>query len=141
MARRLLQAGFVDGAVFHSYHAFECVLSAYIARSGYNVPPEGRIAQQGKGRLHYPSPSGGFDDPGAHKARLKLFGELGDPSKPYYSRYRAMMRYLSVDFRNKALYYDRTRRRLPQHEYTANFATLFLQEVHDFAREVRSEIH
>jgi HEPN domain-containing protein len=30
MAARLLDSGFADGAVFHTYHAYECVLSAFV---------------------------------------------------------------------------------------------------------------
>lgn len=34
-------AEFADGAIFHTYHAYECVLSAFIAAHNYPVPPEG----------------------------------------------------------------------------------------------------
>ncbi len=41
MASRLLDSGFPNGAIFHTCHAYECVLSAFIAAHGYPVPPEG----------------------------------------------------------------------------------------------------
>jgi len=57
MASRLLDSGFADGATFHAYHAYECVLSSFIAAHGYLVPPEGwtKITRpSGKAVLVYP---------------------------------------------------------------------------------------
>src|SRR5438270_9855049 len=72
MASRLLRAGFADGAIFHTYHAYECVLSALIAAHGHPVPPEGWTTittPSGRTVSLYPSPSGGIPDRSAHRAR------------------------------------------------------------------------
>lgn len=61
MASRLLDSGFADGASFHAYHAYECVLSAFIAGHSYPVPPEGwtkLVTPKGKDIFNYPSPRG-----------------------------------------------------------------------------------
>lgn len=63
MASRLLDSGFSDGAIFHAYHAYECVLSAFITAHNYPVPPEGwtkLTSPSGKSILAYPSPRGGY---------------------------------------------------------------------------------
>ncbi len=57
MASRLLDSGFADGAVFHAYHAYECVLSSLIAAKGYPIPPDGKtqlVSPQGKKFLGIP---------------------------------------------------------------------------------------
>lgn len=52
MASRLLDSGFADGAVFHTYHAYECVLSAFIAANGLPVPPDGKEQLPGNRRIY-----------------------------------------------------------------------------------------
>src|SRR5712692_9084702 len=71
MASRLLDSGFSDGAFFHTYHAYECVLTS----------PKGT-----KVIGHYPSPKGGIQERSAHKARLIFFSELADATKAYFIR-------------------------------------------------------
>src|SRR5688500_7841788 len=77
MASHLLASGFADGAVFHTYHAYECSLNALIAARGYPVPPDGltRLTlPSGRTIRVYPSPGGGIREQSAHKARILLFG-------------------------------------------------------------------
>src|SRR6266851_10458390 len=86
MAYRLLDSGFADGAVFHAYHAYECVLSSLIAAKGYPVPPDGKtqsVSPQGTRVFGYPSPQGIIPQQGTHKVRQIFFMQLADKSKPY----------------------------------------------------------
>lgn len=142
MALRLLDAGFADGAIFHAYHAYECVLSSFIAANGYPVPPEGWTKLLSpKGTIwFYPSPRGGIQDRSAHKARLIFFNELADSSKPYFARHRTLSRYLTLSVRMDSLYYDAVRDLLPHEAYSHSFAFNLIPEVHLFAREVWKEI-
>ncbi len=87
MSNHLVRRGFADGAVFHAYHAYECVLSALIAANGYAVPPNGWTTfkpPHGKTIHYYPSPAGGITERPAHGARLLFFDQLADRTKPYY---------------------------------------------------------
>lgn len=125
MASRLLQAGFADGACFHAYHAYECVLSTFIASNGYPVPPEGwtkLVTPKGKTVYNYPSPSGGITDKSAHKARLLFFNELTNTAKPYFAIHSSLSRYLTLSVRMDSLYYDASLDRLPFEAYDALFA-------------------
>lgn len=143
MAMRLLDSGFSDGAVFHTYHAYECVLSAFIAANGCSVPPEGRIpltTPAGKTIFAYPSPKGNIPDRGTHKARQMFFAKLADSTKPYYTVHLSLGRYLTLDDRMDSLYYDANRNRLPHELYQLSFADNLILEVHLFAREVWKEI-
>jgi len=138
MASRLLDSGFADGAVFHTYHAYECVLSAFIAAKGYPVPPDGQArSPHGRG---YSSPSGNFLPAGTHKARQIFFMELADQSKPYNARHQALSRFINSDVRNDSLYYNTLHNQLPHEIHNLSFATEFIIEVRLFAREVRKEI-
>lgn len=144
MASRLLDSGFADGATFHIYHAYECVLSAFIAAHGYPVPPEGWTAltsPTGKIIRAYPSPGGGIQDKSAHKARLMFFIDLADVTKLYYTHHRTLGRYLTLGVRMDALYYDANADRLPHEVYNRSFAFDLLPEVHLFAQKVWKEIH
>ena len=67
MAERLLRSGFADGAVFHAYHAYECVVSALIAAHGVPVPA-------------------------SHVGRFALFARLRDATKPYAATQRHLRR-------------------------------------------------
>lgn len=92
MSRRLLESGFADGAMFHTYHAYECALSTVIAASGYSVPPKGWVELSDpddpkKTVRYYASPKGHFKEGSSHKARVVLFKQLADQAKPYYSTY------------------------------------------------------
>ncbi|SRR6266567_639427 len=143
MASRLLDSGFADGATFHAYHAYECVLSSFIAGCGYSVPPEGwtkLISPAGKNIWAYSSPRGGIPDRSAHKARLAFFNELADSTKPYFLRHATLGRYLTLDVRMDSLYYDANLDRLPHDAYNHPFALSLIPEVHLFAQEVWREI-
>jgi hypothetical protein len=143
MAARLLRLGFADGAAFHAYHAYECVLSAFIAAHDFAVPPEGwtRLLSP-SGRLvgAYPSPSGGITDRSAHVARIVFFDELADRTKPYYATHVRLSNFLGVDARNAALYYDANRDLLPHQQYSAMLVAGLLPVVRQFAREAWREI-
>jgi hypothetical protein len=55
MARRLGEAALYDGAVFHTYHAFECFVSAALASRGHDPakPPTGyRTGSAGRVSSH-----------------------------------------------------------------------------------------
>jgi hypothetical protein len=142
MASRLLISGFADGATFHAYHAYECVLSSFIAGCGYPVPPEGwtKLISPKKTIWAYPSPRGGIPDRSAHKARLAFFNELADSTKPYFLLLATLRRYLTLDVRMDSLYYDANLDRLPHNAYSHPFALGLIPEVHLFAQEVWKEI-
>jgi hypothetical protein len=139
----LLDLQFWDGAVFHTYHAYECVLSAMIAASGYPVPPEG-ITQitlpNGKQAKLYPSPAGHIPEPSAHKARVLFFDQLADQTKPYWAAHSNLKRFLSVSDRMASLYYESRFDWLPQDAYNESYARPVYQTVHQFAVEVWEEI-
>ncbi len=142
MSRRLVRLGFADGAAFHAYHAFECVLSTMIAARGYDVPPEGwtrLLSPSGKIVHAYPSPNGGITDKSAHKARIIFFRELSDRTKPYWATFNILSRILDVNARNNALYYDASRDLLPQQRYSEAWVTGLLPMVRLFVRQVRRE--
>ncbi len=131
MAYRLLDSGFPDGAIFHTYHAYECVLSAFIAANGCPVPPEGRsplISPTGKKIFVYLSPKGDIPDRGTHKARQMFFAKLADPIKPYYIRQTNLSRYLTLDDRMDSLYYDAIGNRLPHEIYDHSLAVNLIPE-------------
>ena len=114
MAERLFGSGFVDGTVFHAYHAYECALSALIAAHGVPVPA-------------------------SHVGRFALFGRLSDPTKPY-ALTQPHLRPLTVQARNRSLYYDEATDRLPTDHFSTAFAEQILSLVHQFCREVWQEI-
>jgi hypothetical protein len=140
MAFRLLRDGFADGAVFHSYHAYECVLSAFIAANGYPVPPEGWTSLRlpsGKPVKAYSSPQGPILDKHAHKARIVFFELLADQTKAYYATHARLRTFITYQDRNYALYYDPVSQRLPHQRYQATFTHGLLPILTQFAREVR----
>ena len=114
MAERLLRSGFPDGVVFHTYHAYECAVSAFIAAHGAPVPA-------------------------SHSGRFALFGRLRDATKPYATTQRRL-HLLTVQARNASLYYDEVNDALPTDRFNAAFARHVLPLVHRFAREVWQEI-
>jgi hypothetical protein len=143
MGRRLLRSGFADGAAFHGYHCYECLLSAVIAAKGYPVPPEGWTKLElptGRTIEAYPSPSGSIQERNAHKARIVFFDELADPGRRYFALHRLLRTFLTYQDRLDALYYDPGTDRLPQDRYSAAYAVGLLSTLWQFAREVRSEI-
>jgi len=144
MASRLLRAGFIDGALFHIYHAYECVISSMIAANGYNVPPEGKtsITLPRKGVVKgYPSPAGIISETSTHKARLLFFNELADKTKLYYRTHSSLSRFISYSDRNDALYYNAKTNRLPHEKYNSSaFAQSAMKEVRSFAEQVWQEI-
>jgi HEPN domain-containing protein len=143
MASVLLRAGFADGAVFHAYHAYECVLSAFIAVKGYPVPPEGWTTLRlpsGKSIKAYQSTAAPIQDRSAHKARLIFFDQLADQTKSYYKIFVQLSRIITVSDRQGTLYYDATVDRLPHEQYNASFAQELLPAVDQFIQDVRPEI-
>lgn len=141
MASRLLRLGFADGAVFHAYHAYECVLSAFITTRGYEVPPEGWTTLRlpsGRSVQAYPSPLGGIQDRSAHKARIVFFDQLADRSQSYYATHARLRTFITVQDRLDALYYDAPRNRLPHHRYRAPVVAGLLPVVLQFARDIRA---
>lgn len=143
MASVLLRAGFADGAVFHAYHAYECVLSAFIAAKGYPVPPEGWTTLRsplGRTIKAYPSAAAPIQDRSAHKARLIFFDQLADQTKSYYKIFVQLSRFITHLDRQGALYYDVKVDRLPHEQYNASFAHLLLPVVDQFIQDVRPEI-
>ncbi len=143
MASRLLVAEFADGAVFHTYHAYECVLSAFIAAHNYPVPPGGwtkLTSPSGNIISAYASPKGGIQVNSAHKARLMFFIELADSTKPYFTHHTFLSRFITLDDRMDSLYYDAIRDRLPYETYDLSFANDLIPVVNSFAREVWKEI-
>ena len=143
MAFRLLRSGFADGAVFHAYHCYECLLSAVIAANGYPVPPEGwtRIAlATGVIVEAYRSPEGFVQDRNAHRARIILFDQLVDQTRPYRADHQLLRTYLRYQVRLDALYYDPSRAQLPEDAYTAKYAVGVTSLLLRFSREVRKEI-
>jgi len=141
MAARLLRAGFADGAVFHVYHGYECILSGFIAAHNFPVPPDGwatLVTLDGVTRRVYPSPGGGIQDRSAHKARLLFFGELADMTQPYFATYSRFLRFVTDNDRTNALYYDAARDRLPQQAFGTSYASGLLRAMRRFAREVRN---
>jgi hypothetical protein len=144
MAARLLRDGFSDGAFFHSYHAFECAISAIIAAKNYPVPPDGkRTIYAGPKRRkfqYYPAPSGQLKELSSHKVRFLLFDELADHSKSYYTIYQTLSRILTKDERNDSLYYDHTTDRLPHEQFKHSQVEPFYTDVREFVREVWNEI-
>ncbi len=143
MASRLMDSGFADGAVVHAYHAYECVLSAFIAAKGYPVPPDGKaqtVSPKGTKVFGYPSPQGNFLQYGTHKVRQIFFMELADKNKPYHSQHLVLSRFITLNDRMDSLYYDTTRDQLPSQVYNRNFAVGIIPQIHVFAREVWKEI-
>lgn len=143
MCRRLLKSGFPDGAVFHAYHGFECILSALIAAKGYPVPPEGWTALRlptGETIQAYPSPLGAIRGRNAHTARLVFFDQLANRALPYYRTYRRLRTLLSSSDRLSALYFDAAQDLLPEDRFSASDATELLEALTLFAREARVEI-
>lgn len=143
IARVLLRAGYADGAVFHAYHAYECVLSAYIAAKGFHVPPEGQTKirdPSGKWIRVYSPPGEPIRELNAHKARIVFFNQLADHTEPHYAAHQQLSRILTYQDRLTSLYYDAPTDRLPYERYDASFARGLLSAVDQFARDVRSEI-
>ena len=143
MASRLLDSGFADGAIFHTYHAYECVLSALIAAKGHPVPPQGRVqltSSPGKKVLGYPLPQGNVLEQSAHKARQVFFMKLADQSKPYYTQHQVLSRFITLNDRMDSLYYDAIQDRLPHEVYSHAFALEAIQEVRLFAHDVWKDI-
>src|SRR6266542_5468079 len=93
MSECLLTGHFPDGSCFHTYHAFECAMSAVIAAKGWRVPPDGRT--YGPRRMvYYHGPSGQINEPSTHKVRLILFDQVADKSKSYYSTFSTLKTFL-----------------------------------------------
>lgn len=114
MADRLLRAGFADGALFHTYHAYECVVSAVLSSLGLRVPPN-------------------------HARRIELFVQHRDTAKPYDTTERAL-RELNMQLRNQSLYYDEVEDLLPSERFSLALVADLLALAHQFAWEVWQEI-
>jgi hypothetical protein len=143
MSRRLLRSGFADGAVFHAYHAFECLLSAFIALNGYPVPPRGWTSLRlphGRVVHAYPSPYGIIQEHNTHMARFVLFEELADHAKPLYANYLQLRTFLTYQDRLDSLYYKPSLNQLPEELYLASFAEQLVLVPSRFATNVRIEM-
>lgn len=139
MATRLSDAGLADGAAFHAYHAYECMLSSFIAARGFDVPPQGWTKMKdatGKTIRFYAGPSSRIQEGSAHKARIILFDQLVDHSKPYFATHNALRRFLGVAMRNDTLYYDPVQNQLPQQRYNRAFISGLLPRVRQFIGQV-----
>lgn len=140
MATRLLRDGFTDGAVFHAYHAYECLLSAFISTNGYPVPPAGKTSLRlpsGKTVKAYPSPHGAIPDLNAHKARIVFFEQLADRTNDYYTTHTVLRTFMTYQDRLDSLYFDPVSHRLPHQRYQSALVRDLLQILVRFAREVR----
>lgn len=145
MASRLLRCGFADGAVFHTYHAYECVVSAFLAAKGYSVTPNGRVVRgSSKRRRGSTKSSHSSTNPqtsqSPHKQRLLLFNQLADRTKPYFHVHTILSRMVTPNHRNSALYYDPQQDRLPHQVFDVQFALDLIPEVRQFARHVWKDI-
>lgn len=119
MAVKLYDKGLADGASFHSYHAFECTASAFLAFKGSPVPPEGKAKTKIKGKWvrHYSSPRGPITEQSTHKAKILIFEDLADKTSTYYSHYMTMSRF-SNTLRNATLYYDSITNKMPSEVFS-----------------------
>lgn len=115
MAGRLHRDGCLDGAVFHLYHARECIMSAFVAARGVAVPPT------------------------SHVGRIRLFEQFLDPPRPYAVAYRTL-RYLTLPIRNQSLSYDEGQNLFPADRYEPAFVDQLLTDVDHFALAVWQEI-
>lgn len=130
---------FPDGSAFHTYHAFECAISAVIAAKGCGVPPDGK--KFGPKRLvYYQGPSGQIREPSTHKVRLILFDQLADKSKPYYGTFSTLKRILTNRLRSDTLYYDHAKDLLPEQQFDEPRAKALYEQVEKWIEDVRGEI-
>jgi len=139
----LLLCPYPDSAFVHCYHAYEFAVSALIAARAYPVPTEGRtyfINASGKKVHYYPSPTRQITELSSHKAKILLFNDLADRTKPYFSIHATLSRFITVVARNHALYYDETLNLLPQDRLTTSDALSAYREVRKFALEIWKEI-
>jgi len=114
MAKVLLRTGFADGAMIHTYHAFECAISAVIAVHGESVPPN-------------------------HHHRLSLWSRIRDVSKPYAAMEERLPD-LTMSVRNNALYYDEADGLLPHDRFSSAFVGEQLRLVAGFVFQLRHEL-
>ncbi len=114
MAERLYRSNYFDGAVFHGYHAFECVVSAFIAARGVRVPPN-------------------------HRERIIRFTQNIDHTQPYATEY-VNLDFLTLAVRNQSLYYDEATNVMPPDRYDAIFTDYLLSAIDRFARAVWREL-
>lgn len=140
MSSRLLRLGFADGSCFHTYHGFECGVSALIAAKGWPVPPVGRQFSPRR-RVYYNGPSGQIFEPSTHKIRLILFDEVADRSKPYYATFAILKRILTNPMRNDTLYYDPVNDLVPRQQFNESFALGLYQQVRQWVRKCAQKFH
>jgi hypothetical protein len=129
--------------MFHIYHAYESIVSAFIASFGYPVPPAGgvRRGQQRAAVPTYTGPGGRqFSDPVAHTARLTLFTQLADPVKRYTITHNRLRTFVPYSLRNDTLYYDARTGRLPQDRFRRLDVDQAYGIVRRFGREVWADI-
>jgi hypothetical protein len=135
----VLRLGFPDGSAFHTYHAFECAVSALIDAKGYPIPPDGKKYGP-KGIVYYPGPSGQINEPSTHKVRLILFDQLADKSQQYYTTFSILKRTLTNPMRNDTLYYNSATDVLPSQRFNHSQAEAMYQQVRKWLSELRAEI-
>lgn len=114
MAERVRRDGFIDGTVFHAYHAYECSISALIAARGHPVPI-------------------------SHRGRLALYERLRHGTSPSTATANRLAR-LTIQTRNASLYYDESEDGMPSERFDVAYADRILPIVHRFAREIWAEI-
>jgi len=139
MSSRLLEV-FPDGSVFHTYHAFECAVAAVIAAKGWPIPPQGSTVIYAPRRIVYHGPRGQLNEQSSHKAKLELFDQVADRTKPYYATFSTLKRYLTNPLRNDTLYYDSNNDLLPRQRFSRVQASGLYQQVRNWVKEVRVEI-
>lgn len=141
MAVKLSEKGLHDGALFHTYHAFECTASAFLAFKGNPVPPEGRMTKRvnGKNIKYYPSASRHITDQSTHKVKVIIFGDLADKTSNYYAQYMSMSRF-NNRLRNATLYYDSSTDKLPSDSFSKIDATDLFQDAKLFFELISNEL-
>jgi hypothetical protein len=82
----------------------------------------------------------GQSEPSTHKARILIFNNLADHTKPYFAIHSRLGRIATVQARNDALYYDPMLGQLPEEKYDNHFAGALVFEVRALAQEIWQEI-
>lgn len=133
MADMLFQSGYHDGAVFHAYHAFECMLCAIIASTRHYVPPEGKMPG---GKQYLDGHGRPFPNKGEHDARVRIAQSLIAKNAPYRADYDALIP--RKPWRNLSLYYEDDT--LPYDRFPAVTADHYRTHVRQFMRAVWADI-
>lgn len=126
--------GRFDITVFHAYHAYECLLCAYIASFRWPVPPSGGTRIDEKD--YYQGPVSKPVSKGEHDARAKFVAQLLPSAKPYHDDY------VRLDgrrhWRNECLYIEGGK--LPSIRFPQKDADWCLKNVKRFMQELWKDI-